>query len=165
LEAEFFVSQGVHKSVSSESPFVLAAMLEYDLASEVELHDGVDVPTRAGAGHRVIGPESSPSQVEAFLVSINVLEREVRVLGIEQGQPQLAIAATLVDEVLPGFKGSFVFGYFGLGHVHHSEDFPDSRLERPARVVWPENRAVAFVLLTVEQVRWIADDPIVGVQE
>jgi hypothetical protein len=83
LEAEFFVGQRVHKAVASESPFVLASMLEYDLTSEVKLNDRVDIPTRAGAGHRVIGAESSPTQVETLFVSINMLEREVRMLGVE----------------------------------------------------------------------------------
>jgi len=75
------------------------------------------------------------------------------------------ITPTLVDEVLPGFKSSFVLGHFGFGHVHHPEDFPYPRLQSPARVVGPEDRAVAFVLFAVEQVCWIAHDPIVGVQE
>ncbi len=46
---------------------VLAAVLEDDLAAEVELHDGVDVPPRAGIGHRVLGVEFAPPQVEALL--------------------------------------------------------------------------------------------------
>jgi hypothetical protein len=77
LEAEFFVRQGVHESIPSESPFVLAAMLEDDLTSEVELHDGVDIPPRASAWHRVIGTKSSPTKVETLFVSIDVLECEV----------------------------------------------------------------------------------------
>jgi hypothetical protein len=140
-------------------------MLKDDLTSEVKLHDGVNIPPRASAWHRVIGPKASPSQVKALLVAIDMLEREVRMLGVEQRQSQLAIAPSFIDEVLPGFKGSFVFGYFGLGHVHHSEDFPDSRFQGPACVVWPENRAVALVLLALEKIRWVAHDPIVGVQE
>lgn len=55
-------------------------MLENDLTSEVELHDRVDIPPRAGAGHRVIGTQSSPAQMEAFFVTIDVLEREIGVL-------------------------------------------------------------------------------------
>jgi hypothetical protein len=140
-------------------------MLEDDLTSEVKLHDGVNIPTGTGAGHRIIGTESSPTQVETLFVSIDVLEREVRVLGIEQRQSQFTIAATLVDEVLSRFEGAFVLGYFGFGHVHHPEDFPHARLQSPACVVWPEDRPVALVLLALEKVRWIAHDTIVGVEE
>ena len=165
LEAEFFIGQRVNESVSSESPFVLATMLEDDLASKIELDDGVNVPSRAGTGHRIVRPQSSPTKMEALFVPVDVLEREVRMLGVEERQPQLAIAATFVDEVLSGFKGPFVLGDLWFGHILHSKDTPDTWLERPARVVWPENRAVAFVLLAVEQIRWIAHDPVVGVQE
>jgi hypothetical protein len=59
-------------------------MLEDDLTSEVKLDDRVDVPTRAGAWHRVIGTKSSPPKVETLFVSIDVLEREVRMLCVEQ---------------------------------------------------------------------------------
>jgi hypothetical protein len=140
-------------------------MLKDDLTSEVELNNGVDIPPRASAGHRVIGTKSSPTQVEAFFVTINVLEGEVRVLGIEQGQSQLSIAAPFVDEVLARFEGAFVLGYFGFGHVHHPEDFPHARFQSPACVVRPEDRSVALVLLALEKVRWIAHDTIVGVKE
>jgi hypothetical protein len=58
-------------------------MLEHDLTTEVELHDGVDVPTRAGAGHRVLRTQASPSEVETLLVTVDVLEREIRMLGVE----------------------------------------------------------------------------------
>jgi hypothetical protein len=101
LEAEFFVGQGVYESIPSESPFVLAPMLEDDLTSEVELNDGVNIPTRASAWHRVIGTKSPPTKVETLFVTIDVLEREVRVLGIEQRQSQFTIAAPFVDEVTP----------------------------------------------------------------
>jgi hypothetical protein len=87
------------------------------------------------------------------------------VFGIEQGQSQFTIAASFVDEVLSRFEGAFVLGHFGFCHVHHSEDFPDAWLEGPAGVVWPEDRSVAFVLLALEKVRWIAHDTIVGVEE
>jgi hypothetical protein len=103
--------------------------------------------------------------VEALFVTIDVLEREVRMFGVEQRQSKFAVAAPFVDEVLSGFKGAFVFGHFGFCHVHHPEDAPDTRLERPARVVWPEDRTVALVLVTVERGGWIAHNPIVHVQE
>jgi hypothetical protein len=77
LEAEFFIGQGVHEPIPPKSPFVLASMLEDDLTSEVELHDGVDIPPRASAWHRVIGTKSSPTKVETLFVSIDVLECEV----------------------------------------------------------------------------------------
>ena len=103
--------------------------------------------------------------METLFVAIDVLEREIRMLGVEKRQSQLAIAAAFVDKILPGFESSLVLGNFGFSHVDHPEHSPDSRFQSPARVVWPEDRAVAFVLVTVEQVRWITHDPIVGVQE
>jgi hypothetical protein len=62
-----------------------------------------------------------------------------------------SIASTVVDEVLSGLEGPFVLGNFGFGHVHHPEDLPDARFQSPACVVWPENRAVALVLLALEK--------------
>jgi hypothetical protein len=50
-----------------------------------------------------------------------------------------------------------VLGYFGFGHVHHPEDFPDARFQSPACVVWPEDRPVALVLLALEKVCWVAE--------
>ena len=58
-----------------------------------------------------------------------------------------------------------MLGYFGFGHVHHSEDFPDAWLEGPAGIVWPKDRSVALVLLALEEIRWVADHTIVGIEE
>src|SRR5690606_32810640 len=111
-ETQFFVGQRLVEAVASETPFVLAAVLKDDLPAVVELDDRVLVPAGTGTGHRVLGAEFAPCQVEALLVAVDVLEREVAVLGVPQSQPQFAVAAAFVDQVLAALKRPLMLGDF-----------------------------------------------------
>ena len=116
-------------------------MLEDDLVGEVVLHDGVLVPTGRPGRHRVLGAEEPPGQVEALLVAVDDAEHEVRVLGEPQRHPQFTSAAGLVGEVLGPTEGDLLLR--PRHHPVHAEDLLDLRLERPAGVVGPEDRARA----------------------
>lgn len=149
VEADLLVSQRVVEPIAGELPFVLAAMLKDDVAPMVVLDDRVDVPLRAGSLHGVLGPQLSPAQVEAFLVAINMLGDEVRVLGVPEHIRSVS-AAAFVDQVLARLEGPLVLGL--LDHVVYAKDLPDVGLERPAGIVWPKVGASPEVLWFLEQV-------------
>ena len=99
----------------------------------------MDVPPRAGRSHRVFGSQLPPSQMEALLVAIDMLEDEIGMRRVPQGHPQFDGSAPLVDQILPRLKRPFVRSMFD--HVVHTKDFPDVGLEGPAGVVRPEDDA------------------------